>query len=52
MTVYVDNDGNDGNGGDGDGGSNGDGDDAAATTDSDDVNEDYGGDLRTAIGQR
>ncbi len=50
----IDDDGNDGDGrdGDGDGNGKGDGDDAAAATNSDDVNDDDGGNSRMAIGRR
>ncbi len=45
-------DGDDGNGGDGDGNGDSNGDDAATATNSNDVDEDDGGDLRTTIGRR
>jgi hypothetical protein len=48
----VNDDGNDGNGGDGDGNGNSNGDDAAATADGNDVNDDNGSNLRMVIGQR
>ncbi len=49
----IDDDGDDGNGGDGNGDGNGKGNsnDAAAATNSDDVDDNDGGNLRMAIGQ-
>jgi hypothetical protein len=49
--VYADNDGNNGDGGDSDGNSNGIGNDATTAASSSNVDDNYGGDLRTAIGR-
>jgi hypothetical protein len=50
TTVYANHDGNGGNGRDSDGGSNGNGNDAATPANGNDVDDNNGGDLRTAIG--
>ncbi len=50
--MYANNDGNNGDGGDGDGNSNGVGNDATAAANSSNVDDNYGSDLRTAIGRR
>jgi hypothetical protein len=50
--VYANNDGNNGNGGDSEGNSNGVGNDATTAANSSNVDDNYGGDLRTENGRR